>query len=125
MRLLFAAILCSVSAFAQEVVFRGTPSVRLYATVDNEVRVKLDDEDAKKNECLIVAKGKKYYWASRNNVEMTRIDAAQFTYFVHSGGAGYVKVYTGERKADAPAEYVENISQQGFDIIIYWGKANR
>lgn len=104
--------------------FRGTPSVRLYASADQEQREKLDGDAAKKNECVIVARGRKYYWASRNNVQMTRIDAAQFTYFVHSGGAGYVKVFTGERRADAPIEYVENITQQGFDVITYWGRAN-
>ena len=37
MRLLLAALLCTVSALAQDVVvFRGTPSTRLFASVDSE-----------------------------------------------------------------------------------------
>ena len=123
MRLLLAALLCTMTALAQDVVvFRGTPSTRLFAGVDSENRVKLDADEAKKNECVIVLRKKKYYWASRNNGSMTRIDAPQYTYFVHEGGAGYVKVFTGERNPDAKADYVESITQ-GFDVIIYWGSA--
>ena len=123
MRLLLAALLCTVSAVAQDVVvFRGTPSTRLFASADSENRVKLDADEAKKNECVIVSRKNKYYWASRNNGLMIRIDAPQFTYFVHSGGAGYVKVFTGERSPDAQADYIEGITQ-GFDVITYWGTA--
>ena len=50
-----------------------------------------------------------------------RVDAPQFTYFVHTGGGGYVKVLTGSRKeTNAPADYIENITS-GFDVITYWG----
>ena len=123
MRLLIAALLCTTFAVAADdfVVFRGTPSVRLYASVDGETRSKLDAEAAKKGECVIVMRGKKFYWASRNNGEMTRVDATQFTYFIHTGGGGFVKVFTGERKPDATADYVETITQ-GFDVISYWGQ---
>ncbi len=125
MRLLLAALLCTVSALADDVVFRGTPATRLFATVDNQTRENLDPDTAKKNECVIVAKGKKYYWASRDNGLMTRVDAPQFTYFVHNGGAGYVKVFTGERKAvNAPADYIENITR-GFEVITYWGRVSQ
>jgi hypothetical protein len=123
MRLLLAALLCTVSALAQDVVvFRGTPSTRLFASVDSEMRIALNADEAKKNECVIVSRKNKYYWASRNDGPMIRIDAPQFTYFVHSGGAGYVKVFTGERSPDSKADYIEGITQ-GFDVITYWGTA--
>jgi hypothetical protein len=124
MRLLITALLCTVVALAEDVVvFRGTPQVRTYTTAENETREKLDSEAAIKSECVIVQRGKKYYWASRSNGPVTRIDAPQFTYFVHSGGAGYVKVFTGERKPGATVEYVESITQ-GLDVITYWGRAS-
>lgn len=122
MRFAIAFLLWAMAAWADGEVFRGTPSVRLFATFDSETREKLDAESAAKNECVIVAKGKKYYWASRDNGVMNRIDAPQYTYFVHTGGAGYVKVYTGARKPDAPVEYVESLTQ-GFEVITYWGRA--
>ena len=60
-----------------------------------------------------VQRGKKYFWVSRDNAELMRIDAPQFTYFVHTGGGGYVKVLTGSRKeTNAPADYIENITQR-------------
>lgn len=125
MKILIALTLSAVSLLAaDEVVFRGTPTVRLIAGAATESREKLDGEGAKKSECVITVRGKnKYFWASRNNVPMMRVDAPQFTYFIHAGGAGYVKVYNGERKAvNAPADYIETISQ-GFEVITYWGRA--
>lgn len=118
-------LLFALPLLGQDVVFRGTPTVRVFATTEKEDRQKLDSAAALKNECVIVQRGKKYFWASRNNAPLTRVDAPQFTYFFHNGGAGYVKVFTGNRDAaKAPADYVENISQ-GFDVVTYWGRANR
>lgn len=125
MKILFTLCALTLSAFAQDVVFRGTPTVRVFASPEGDDRQKLDQSAAYKNECVIVQRGKKYFWASRENAEMTRVDAPQFTYFIHNGGAGYVKVLTGSRKAtNAPVDYIENINQ-GFEVITYWGKVNR
>ena len=121
MKNFFTVCLLAVSAFAQDVVFRGTPKVRVYATPEKDERQQLDQATAYKNECVIVQRGKKYYWASRDNAELMRVDAPQFTYFVHTGGGGYVKVLTGSRKeTNAPAYYIENVTS-GFDVITSWG----
>jgi hypothetical protein len=121
------ALMLAVSALtlaAQDVVFRGTPTIRVFATPEADERQKLDAATAQKNECVIVQRGKKYIWASRNNEPLTRVDLGQFTYFIHDRGAGYVKVFTGSREqAKAPADYVENINR-GFEVVTYWGRAN-
>ena len=122
------ALMLAVSALtlaAQDVVFRGTPTIRVFATPENDERQKLDAATAQKNECVIVQRGKnKYFWASRNNEPLRRVDLGQFTYFIHDRGAGYVKVFTGSREeAKAPADYVENINR-GFEVVTYWGRAN-
>jgi len=120
---LFTVCFLALSALAADEVFRGAPTVRVFTSIEKESREKLDPESAKKNECVIVQRGKKYYWASRENAEMLRVDAPQFTYFIHVGGSGYVKVLTGSRKAsNAPADYIENIVR-GFEVITYWGTA--
>lgn len=124
MKILLTLCVLSCSALGQDVVFRGTPTVRVFAAPDKDERQQLDAATAYKNECVIVRRGKKYYWASRENAEMTRVDAPQFTYFIHTGGGGYVKVLTGSRKAtNAPADYIENVNR-GFEVITYWGKVS-
>lgn len=122
--LLLLFVLCFASASAaDEVVFRGVPSVRVSAAPDGESRQKLDDAAGKKNECVIVRRGKRYFWSSRENAELTRIDSGQFTYFLHARGSGYVKVFNGSREATkAPADYVEHVSVE-FNAITYWGRA--
>jgi hypothetical protein len=121
------ALILAVSVLtlaAQDVVFRGTPTIRVFATPEGDERQKLDAATAQKNECVIVQRGKKYMWASRNNEPLTRVDLGQFTYFIHDRGAGYVKVFTGSREqAKAPADYVENINR-GFEVVTYWGRSN-
>jgi hypothetical protein len=125
MKQLLVIVLCALPMAAQDVVFRGVPTLRVYATTEADERQKLDAATAQKNECVIVQTGKnKYIWASRNNAPLTRVDAKQFTYFIHNGGAGYVKVFTGNREAaKAPADYIENINQ-GFEVVTYWGRTN-
>ena len=123
MKLTFVVLLlCALPVFADEIVFRGIPSLRVISSTKTDDRQVLEGEAASKAECIIVQRGKKYYWQSRNNAPMTRIDKPGFTYFVQSDGQGYVKVLTGERKAtNAPADYIENLTN-GFEVVTYWGR---
>src|SRR6476659_9775073 len=123
MRVLIPLFLCAVSLFGDGVVFRGTPSLRVHSTFEHDERQTLTGDASDKSECVIVQRGKKYFWASRGNEPMTRIDSQQFTYFVHTGGAGYVKIFTGVRDPNSQAEYIEHINQEGFEVVTYWGKA--
>lgn len=123
LRCFCALLLClaALPALAQNVVFRGTPTVRVFASASADGREKVDADAAAKAECVVVQRGKKFFWASRENVPLIRTDTPQFTYFVHAESGGYVKVFTGERKAaNAPADYIEHINK-GFETITYWG----
>jgi hypothetical protein len=121
MRLLLVLCLCTAALFGQDVIFRGTPTLRVTSGIERDERQKVEGEEARKGECLIVRKGKKYFWASRQNAPLNRIETENFTYFVHTGGSGYVKVFTGDRaSANLPVDYVEHISQS-FNVITYWG----
>ena len=123
MKSLLVLCVLAASAFAQEIVFQGTPTVRAFATPDNDIRETIDASAAQKSQCVIVRQGKKFLWASRDNAPLTRIDGPQFTFFVHTGGLGYVKVYTGERgPATEKAEYIEHINR-GWEVVTYWGKS--
>jgi hypothetical protein len=117
-------VVCSAAPLAAQdaVVFRGTPNVRVFSSAKTDGRETIESEAARKAECVVVQRGKKYFWASRENVALVRTDARQFTFFVHPESGGYVKVFTGERKAvDAPADYIEHINR-GFETITYWGR---
>ena len=119
-------IVCVVAftGFAQEIVFQGTPTVRAFSNPDTDDRQQLDASAAQKAQCVIVRQGKKYLWASRDNAPLTRIDGEQFTFFLHTGGLGYVKVYTGTRgAATEKAEYSEHITRGNWETITYWGKS--
>lgn len=122
MKIILVLMLCTLSVLADEVVFQGLPSVRVFATPERDDRQKLDSAAAQKAECIIVQRGKKYFWVSRDNAPLNRVDTPQFTFFIHPNGLGFVKVFTGERKAvNAPADYIESFTR-GFEVITYWGR---
>ena len=121
MKFLIPLLLCVSVVHADEIVFRGLPLVRLIATPAHDNREKLDADAAQKSECLVVLRGRKFYWRSRNDVLLNKVETSDFTYFISPEGFGFIKVFTGQRKADAAAEYIESITRE-FDVITYWGK---
>ena len=112
--------LCAALAFgAEEVIFSGTPSVRIDADGGQSVRVELSDLGAKKYECRIIAKGKKYLWASRGSRELIRSDSGDYTYFVSPEGTGYIKVAL--VKTGGTFDYMESFTTE-LKTVTYWGK---
>lgn len=117
-----SVVLVVCRATAQDaVVFRGTPETRVFSSVKTDGREPLDGEAARKAECVVVRRGKRFLWASRENVPLVRTDTPGFTFFVHAESGGYVKVFTGERNANPPADYIEHVNR-GFEVITYWGR---
>src|SRR3954451_3191477 len=116
MKLVLALCIASLPILADEIVFHGLPTIRALATVEHDARQDLDADASQKAECIVVQQGKKYYWRSRDNGEMLRVDTPQYTYFIHKGGLGFVKVFTGERDPKATAEYLESITN-GLQVI--------
>lgn len=110
---------CAILAFAaDEVIFAGTPSVRIDADGGQSVRVELSALGAKKYECRIIAKGKKFFWASRGNRELIRSDSGDYTYFISPEGTGYVKVALTK---SASFDYMESLTAE-LKTVTYWGK---
>jgi len=116
----FAALFFCISlAFAaDEAVFTGIPSVRIDADGTQSVRVELSDLGAKKYECRIVGRGKKYVWASRGNRELIRSDSGDYTYFISPEGTGYIKVALTK---SGPFDYMESFTTE-MKTVTYWGK---
>jgi hypothetical protein len=116
---LAALFFCISLAFAaDEAVFTGIPSVRIDADGTQSVRVELSDLGAKKYECRVVGRGKKYVWASRGNRELIRSDSGDYTYFISPEGTGYIKVALTK---SGPFDYMESFTTE-MKTVTYWGK---
>ena len=109
----------------ETVVFTGTPTVRVdTAGLDPDAR-RLSAEDGKKYQCRIVARKKKFYWASRGDKELIRSDAGDFIYYISEEGTGYIKIYKGAAGGNAPNSpfgYLEQLST-GLRTVTYFGKS--
>jgi hypothetical protein len=115
---LFAA-LATPLVHGQDTGFAGTPLVRVDSDEKETKRTELSDTAGEKYQCRIVRKGRKYLWASRNNRELTRSDAGDWTYYVSPEGSGYVKVFHGA--AEMPFDYMEHVTGE-LKTVTYWGK---
>ena len=81
----------------------------------------LDDKQSKEFVCIISRRDGKYYWTSRNNIEVTRIESGPFITFSAMNGSGYVR-YT-QAVPDSPIDYMEHLIDKLFTIT-YWGKSS-
>ena len=104
---------------AQDDSFTGAPLVRVDADGNEVKRTELSEAAGEKYACRIVRKGRRYVWASRDNRELTRSVAGDWTYYVSPEGSGYVKVLTGV--TGRPFDYVEHVTGE-FKTVTYWGK---
>ena len=95
MRILTAIALILIASIAEadtRIVFSGLPSVRATdAGIGREAKP-LASKEAKQFEVIVTEDGGKYYWASRENKPLMRIENEQFITFVAPGGEGYIKI---------------------------------
>lgn len=120
---ILAFILCAGLMKADELVFVGHPMVRFDADGTVNKEHDMSKEGEQKYECRIVSKGKRFYWASRNNRELIRSEAGDYTYYISPEGTGYVKIYTGKQNAGVkmPYDYMEQLTSE-LKTFTYWGK---
>ena len=80
-------------------------------------------------ECVVGQIGASFFWASRANVPLSRVDAGAFVTLVATNGSGYVRIVKPEAKAAAalmsPTEerfdYVEHLVI-GLRSVTYYGR---
>jgi hypothetical protein len=119
MKILLAFCLLVIPVFAaDEVIFEGLPSVRMDADGKESVRVDLSEQGSRKYACRIVARKKKFYWASRGDRELIRSDSGDYSYFISPEGTGFIKVALVK---GGPFEYMEQLTT-GLKTVTYWGK---
>ena len=82
-------------------IFKGRPSVKISEGGIDRTPEQVARDRAINLECVISQIGSSYYWASRENLQLSRIDSGGFVTYVATNGAGYVRVVKPEAKAAA------------------------
>lgn len=128
-RLLFLLIIgFSGSLIAESVtVFKGYPAIKIIERGSsrdaNEVLVAKAPDLA----CVISNIDGKFYWASRENVEVFPMVSGAFTTYLAVNGSGYVRVSSPEARAglknagEGEHDYVEHLLL-GLNSITYYGR---
>lgn len=111
-------------------VFAGIPNVKISEGGTERVADTITRDRAVNLQCVISKIGDEYYWASRENVRMVRIESGAFVTYVAVNGSGYVRqIVPGMKAAAALAgdteskfDYVEHILI-GLKSVTYYGVA--
>ncbi len=114
------------------VLLRGIPSLLIYNDGIEISEKKLLGEDAEAKVCKISKIGDRYFWTSRDNLELFRSEEGIFVTFFATNGAGYVRVIkANERignsalsKMDENFDYVEHVIL-GLRGYTYYGTIKR
>lgn len=119
-------------AVVTETLFRGKPEMKVSeGGIERTLHV-LASSEATNLLCVISRIGDKYYWASRENVELVAMEAGAYVTFVAANGSGYVRVLLPALKEAAAAgnpteskfDYVEHILL-GLRSITYYGQRDQ
>ena len=126
---LVAVLGLATEASAQAVtVFSGVPTVKVSESGVDRSAEKLTRAASADAGCVISEIAGEYYWATRQNKQMTRHESGAFITFVAVDGSGYVRAIAPGRKKEAslmsPGErqfdYVEHLVL-GLGSITYYG----
>ena len=127
----FIWVVLTITAQAQSTTFVGLPSVKITEGGVDRSAEKLDRTTASTLSCVIKEKDGKFFWETRGNKPLLRIDSNAFVIYVAIDGSGYVRVLKPEFKQAAAAisateknyDYVEHLLL-GLRTITYYGVAN-
>ena len=131
-RVFYWKVIFFVKGYSQEaveIVFTGIPALKISEGGVERTVEDINENKALEFKCVVTKKGDKYFWTTRNNVELARIQSGAFVTFVATSGAGYVRIISPELK-DAAAlmsetekkyDYVEHMLI-GLRSVTYYGK---
>lgn len=131
--LLFLTI--TTPLFGKEmIVFTGVPEIKISEGGVSRVPENLTKGKAINFKCTITQIDDKYYWTSRENVELIPIASGAFITYWAVNGSGYVRVVKPESKEEvrklgamagdpeAKFDYVEHLLL-GLKSVTYYGKS--
>lgn len=118
----------------EAVIFTGIPEIKISEGGVTRVPENLNKEKAINFKCTITKIDDKYYWTSRENVELIPIASGAFITYWAVNGSGYIRVVKPESKEEVrklgamagdPEEkfdYVEHLLL-GLKSVTYYGKS--
>ncbi len=91
---IFLALVFAVSLSAQDLVFSGTPKLKVYQDSADHYIEQLSAAKAAEYRCEIRKIGDKYYWTSRESKELVQVGPriGAFITFAAKDGSGYVRI---------------------------------
>jgi len=111
----------------EEIVFTGIPRIKILIENGSQgTPEKLSQAKSIEYKCTITKVDNKYYWTTRENVELISVQSGIYTTFIAVNGAGYVRIIDPEMKkiafkeGDQPYDYMEHLLL-GLSTISYYG----
>lgn len=108
------------------IVLQGRPTSVVQSSDETSRHATIPDMERAKLAVVIVRKGGRYFWASRENRELERRVAGAFHYFVDRAEGGYIRVFDRSTlpeslRPDGPQfEYIEHVPVWR-SMVTYWG----
>ena len=128
--LLFAFSMSSPAYAQEEIVFMGMPTIKISEGGISRVPETLSKSKSMEYKCTITKIDNKYYWTTRENVELIPIKSGAYITFLSITGSGYVRIIIPEMKKIVSLlggtakefDYIEHLLL-GIETISYWGKS--
>lgn len=125
---LFILIIAATVHAQSNVVFKGLPIVKISEGGVSRIPGNITRDRAVNLKCIISKISGSYYWASRENVKLLRIDSGAFSTFVAEYGSGYIRLVNPDVKdaaslmseTEAKYDYVEHLLI-GLRGVTYYG----
>ncbi len=115
------ALLASASAASAETEFEGMPHTRVEITLGATTSEAVPRAEREKRRVVITRDGDKYFWASRNNTPLYKLDSGDYVTYVAATGVGYVRVLSARKAIGRNVTYMEHLTVQ-MGSITYFGK---
>lgn len=123
-------LMVNLSSFAaEEVVFVGVPEIKISEGGIERIPERISEDKAMEYKCVITKIEDKYYWTTRQNLELIPISAGAFITYLASNGSGYIRIIKPEMKEAASLmssteekfDYVEHLLI-GLKSVTYYGE---
>jgi len=133
--LIMILLLVASPLFAkEEIIFTGIPEIKISEGGTSRIPEKLNKDNAFEFKCTITKIDDKYYWTTRENVELIPTSSGAFITFMAVNGSGYVRIVKPKmretvkkigamaRDPEEKFDYVEHLLL-GLKSITYYGKS--
>lgn len=124
-------ILITQIANAQAMVFIGTPNVKIIESGADRSLERVEKSKELSLACVVKEIDGKFYWESRGNKQLLKVDSGAFVTYFAVDGSGYIRLVKPSMKEAASTisvteknfDYIEHLLL-GLRSVSYYGKLN-